>query len=202
MKSLRSAAFGVVFLLGTGVAAAAAFGDYSAELTPLLQVDLGNLATPTGTEIAASFADVTVTFLGHSAAFSNTILDFGGTALFNNNASNLGDTALVSGLIVGNPILFQLRVDQNGNGVVDAEDYTLASGTSFSKLLSLGGGQYILGFEDTRMPGLMGGFEPGGDLDYTDMTFKLAVPEPSIYALMFAGLGVMAFVARRRRNRL
>jgi len=37
----------------------------------------------------------------------------------------------------------------------------------------------------------------GGSLDNVSVT---AVPEPQTYALMLAGLGVMGFVARRRKN--
>lgn len=38
-----------------------------------------------------------------------------------------------------------------------------------------------------------------GDLLSQDVTFTTPVPEPSTYALMIAGLGIVGFIARRRR---
>ena len=57
------------------------------------------------------------------------------------------------------------------------------------------GGTYdlILGFNDGLRV----------DSDYDDMVVGLkvvAIPEPETYALLMAGLGVVGFVARRRRK--
>lgn len=45
-----------------------------------------------------------------------------------------------------------------------------------------------------------------GDFDYNDMVVEVryvnAVPEPETYALMLAGLALLGFAARRRRNRI
>jgi len=40
---------------------------------------------------------------------------------------------------------------------------------------------------------------PGLDDGHQDFILVSGVPEPQTYALMLAGLGAMAFVARRRR---
>jgi PEP-CTERM motif-containing protein len=54
---------------------------------------------------------------------------------------------------------------------------------------------WMFGFEDTKF----------GDKDYQDMVFRVsdlvtAIPEPETYAMLLAGLGLMVFVARRRRQ--
>jgi hypothetical protein len=60
-------------------------------------------------------------------------------------------------------------------------------------------GKTLVGFEDLYN---------GGDKDFDDIVFLMSnvsniptpVPEPETYAMMLAGLGVMAAVARRRRS--
>jgi hypothetical protein len=59
-------------------------------------------------------------------------------------------------------------------------------------------GRTFVSFED-----LVG----GGDRDFNDHMFSLAnvttvpaIPEPSTYALLLAGLGVVGFLGRRRRQ--
>mgnify|MGYP000858841330 CR=1 FL=1 len=56
-------------------------------------------------------------------------------------------------------------------------------------------GTYV-GFEDLH---------GGGDLDYNDETFVFtnvvtAVPEPETYAMLLAGLGLIGFIAGRRKE--
>lgn len=41
---------------------------------------------------------------------------------------------------------------------------------------------------------------PGMGIEIDNLTFTSAVPEPSVYALMLGGLGLVGFVARRRRT--
>jgi len=51
----------------------------------------------------------------------------------------------------------------------------------------------VIGFNDAR--------EVDGDYDDLVIGVRVtAVPEPETYALMFAGLGAIGFIARRRRQ--
>jgi len=62
-------------------------------------------------------------------------------------------------------------------------------------------GHYYVAFEGTRNDGTFPGV-----IDFNDVVFQMEsvtpVPEPETYALLLAGLGLMGFVARRRRQRL
>ena len=78
-----------------------------------------------------------------------------------------------------------------------ASSFTAATNPSFvilgSHLSLSGASEYLLGYNDSFR----------GDADFDDMVVRLSVspvPEPSTYALMLAGLGVLGFVARRRRS--
>jgi len=52
--------------------------------------------------------------------------------------------------------------------------------------------QYVLGYNDSY---------PGATADWNDMVVGInAVPEPEVYAMLAAGLGLMGFVARRRKQ--
>ena len=45
-----------------------------------------------------------------------------------------------------------------------------------------------------------GVFGPGADVGTWDMVATAAVPEPETYAMMLAGLGLLGFIARRRKQ--
>jgi hypothetical protein len=100
------------------------------------------------------------------------------------------------GVAVGADLMFGIRVLSDAN-----REYFMgpasrnADGVFHAQVDSLGGGQFVVGFED-----LFG----GGDLDYNDNRFKVTesptvVPEPGTLSLMALGLGTL--VRRRFHGR-
>ena len=83
---------------------------------------------------------------------------------------------------------FKLKLkDDNGGPVY--KDNSPGNGFSFENLIA---GTYTL-----RLTGTVNGSRGGS---YTGFVSEVSpVPEPSTYALVLAGLGVVGFVARRRR---
>lgn len=79
---------------------------------------------------------------------------------------------------------------QDSSFAIIGSDSSPDTGFSFSDLASGNYALNVLGYAD----GSSGGFYAGGFI-------ATAVPEPSAYALMLAGLGVVGFVAARRRPR-
>lgn len=141
---------------------------------------------------------ITATFLGKEAAHINQFFVNGGL-VFDNLAtapSSYGPFA------AGSPLSFKFKdatdgseVPNGGNALAFASYVVLgtfdASG-AFTAYTKGGEFDYVIGFNDGRKI----------DADYDDLVVGIkvsVVPEPETYALMLAGLGVMGFVARRRR---
>jgi hypothetical protein len=183
-----------------GAASASPFGVYDASLTAGSPSFLDKLADPLFAPIssdqfafAPSPGDVAVQYLGHSASYQNTLFQFSlANVVFNNYADALGAVKVVTNAT--SPLEFILKVDKFGDGSdVSYISSTIDADHEQIKLLSVGDGSFILGFEDIRLP--------DGDKDYNDMVFRVTVvPEPSTYALMLGGLGVAGWMARRRKR--
>ena len=130
---------------------------------------------------------VMYTYLGREAAATNTFFNLGGSSQTITTASAVGTTSLQS----ANGLLdFYFTSSLNGTLV-----YNGFAGNSEPTFAIFNGGNsgydYVLGFSDSGA---------AHDLDYDDMVIGVtAVPEPETYMMMLAGLGAMAFVARRRR---
>jgi hypothetical protein len=63
----------------------------------------------------------------------------------------------------------------------------------------------LTNIDGIRLIGEMGGtagFAPGGFLGADEIEVNASVPEPSTYAMLFAGLGILALMARRRSSSL
>jgi hypothetical protein len=81
-----------------------------------------------------------------------------------------------------------------------------AQGPKYFSLDALNPGNQdrVVAFQNGASTNWLFAYEDGSDGDYNDMAVKVesitaAVPEPETYALMLAGLGVLGFVARRRK---
>ena len=141
--------------------------------------------------------EFTATFLGKEAAHINQFW-VNGALVFNNLASA---PTTYGPFAAGNPISFQFKDTATGSVVGDGGAATFASyvvlgtqaGGVFTPYTKGGQFDFVLGFND--------GATHDADFDDLVVGFKVtAVPEPETYALMLAGLGVVGFVARRRRN--
>jgi hypothetical protein len=204
MKKLNSILAGLTLAVTAGFASASPFGVYSTSVTPQVLTLLASSSTPTNGQLTINTgSQITITYLGHSALYTNTLYQasFAGS-VFVNQMANLDEVRTISGLTSPGTVPFTVTVDTNNDGITN---YTLATGTNSVKLVELNG-ETFMGFEDN----INWDGSAGGDLDYNDLVFKIAgatitpvapIPEPSTYALMLAGLMSIGFVARRRAKK-
>jgi hypothetical protein len=117
--------------------------------------------------------------------------------------SPTGDVLFTSGAFT--PVTFADTLTGAGNsGFVfhlDATQAALAQAAAFgagfeANQVGLSAAAGCAGAETSTCQGATGGFETF----FVANTEVAAIPEPETYALMAAGLGVLGFVARRRRR--
>lgn len=142
---------------------------------------------------ATTAGTFSATYLGNESGNFNAFgLSLGGFILENENLGKTISSDVSAGIIpfgfidFTNPGFFI-----NGSKQTKVLGFAILEG----KVTEYGNFDYILGFNDNFK----------SDADYDDIVIGVkfvaaAVPEPETYAMLLAGLGIVGFTARRRKN--
>jgi hypothetical protein len=156
-----------------------------------------------GSLSAGQAGTVTFTYLGQESGYNDKFhLTLNGTDLFESNPVGTSISAQVNSAGL---ISFKFEGDA-GKFAVNGPTSGWAGGTSIGLIgtnlqVTSGGGQgtyaYVLGYNDSAGSSTLGDWD-----DFVvGVNFRVsAIPEPETYAMLLAGLGLLGFVARRRKQ--
>ena len=149
-----------------------------------------------GKLVVAENGDVTLTFLGSDAGYTDVLM-FLGNLIFTGHQTDVGTVFDLGSFAAGTVLTFQLHVNDTGNDFYTGPADVNFDGELHARAVLNASHEAVVGFED---------LQGGGDRDYNDLEFLVtnvaAVPEASTVSMMLAGLGLMAFFGRRRRAQL
>lgn len=160
---------------------------------------------------AAATGEIGAYFYNAEAVYTNTLVLLvngvitpeSAAGVLNNHTSSKGDFANLGSVHAGDLLTFQLNVLTTGrtfysdkllNG--DGINHVYSTPFSGDAVHGIPAGTYV-GFEDLR---------GGGDRDYDDEAFIFTnvvvpvVPEPETNAMLLAGLGLLAFMTRHKKE--
>ncbi|MES2741658.1 MAG: FxDxF family PEP-CTERM protein [Pseudomonadota bacterium] len=174
---------------------------------PVMYTDAGAENSVTYSFTAAHTGDIVAYFAGADALYSNTIsllINGVDTKLsgLENHTAHYGDALNFGTAKAGDSLTFRLNVLTTekqwfSDAALNADDSNHVFSNTYVGDSLIPTGTYI-GFEDKA--------KKVSDLDYNDLQFVFTnvavqpVPEPETYGMLLAGLGLVGFMATRRKR--